>query len=180
MSQIKENYTNIVIPEFIKKNIAKNIMDVPKITKIVINTGYNYNTSTNKKQTTDIFNDLSLISGQKPIITKAKKSIAGFKIKEGFEIGCKVTLRKKNMYNFLDKLIFLVLPRVRDFRGLNIKSFDGRGNYSLSIKEHIIFPEIDYNKVDIIRGMDISIVTNARNNEKGILLLKALKFPFIK
>lgn len=180
MSQIKEHYKNTVIPEFIEKNVAKNIMDVPKIIKIVINTGYNYNTSTNKKQTSDIFNDLSLISGQKPIITKAKKSIAGFKIKEGFEIGCKVTLRKNNMYNFLDKLIFLVLPRVRDFRGLNIKSFDGKGNYSLSIKEHIIFPEIDYNKVDIIRGMDISIVTNARNNEKGILLLKALKFPFIK
>lgn len=177
MSKIKTIYKSTVIPEFINKKIAKNIMDVPKITKIVINMGFDYNNTT-KKQINDIFTDLSLISGQKPIITKAKKSIAGFKIRKGFELGCKVTLRQKKMYDFLDKLIFLILPRVRDFKGLNIKSFDGKGNYSLGIKEHIIFPEIDYNKVDIIRGMDISIITNAKNNEKGILLLKSLKFPF--
>ncbi len=177
MSKMKILYTSTVIPEFINKKISKNIMDVPKIIKIVINMGFDH-ANTTKKQINDIFTDLSLISGQKPIITKAKKSIAGFKIREGFELGCKITLRKKNMYNFLDKLIFLILPRVRDFKGLNVKSFDGKGNYSLGIKEHIVFPEIDYNKVDIIRGMDISIVTNAKNNEKGFLLLKALKFPF--
>lgn len=177
MSKIKTIYTSTVIPEFIKKNIAKNIMDVPKIIKIVVNMGFDYNNTT-KKQINDIFTDLLLISGQKPIITKAKKSIAGFKIRKGFELGCKVTLRRKKMYDFLDKLIFLILPRVRDFKGLNIKSFDGKGNYSLGIKEHIIFPEIDYNKVDVIRGMDISIITNAKNNEKGLLLLKSLKFPF--
>lgn len=177
MSKIKHYYKENVIPEFINKKLAQNIMDVPKITKVIINIGFN-NVNTTKKQINDIFTDMSLISGQKPIITKARKSIAGFKIREGFEIGCKVTLRKNKMYNFLDKLIFLILPRVRDFKGLNIKSFDGNGNYSLGIKEHIIFPEIDYNKVDIIRGMDISIVTNAKNNEKGKLLLKALKFPF--
>ncbi|HIH2763161.1 MAG TPA: 50S ribosomal protein L5 [Candidatus Azoamicus sp.] len=177
MSKIKILYASNVIPDFLKKNISKNIMDVPKITKVVINMGFDH-ANTTKKQINDIFTDLSLISGQKPIITKAKKSIAGFKIREGFELGCKVTLRKKNMYNFLDKLIFLILPRVRDFKGLSNKSFDGRGNYSLGIKEHIVFPEIDYNKVDIIRGMDISIITNAKNNEKGFLLLKALKFPF--
>ncbi|HIH2762530.1 MAG TPA: 50S ribosomal protein L5 [Candidatus Azoamicus sp. MARI] len=177
MSKLKNLYISTVIPEFINKKISKNIMDVPKITKIVINMGFDH-ASTTKKQINDIFADLSLISGQRPIITKAKKSIAGFKIREGFELGCKVTLRKKNMYNFLDKLIFLILPRVRDFKGLNIKSFDGKGNYSLGIKEHIIFPEIDYNKVDVIRGMDISIVTNAKNNERGFLLLKTLKFPF--
>lgn len=177
MSKIKKLYTSTVIPEFINNKVSKNIMDVPKIVKIVINMGFDH-ANTTKKQINDIFADLSLISGQKPIITKAKKSIAGFKIRQGFELGCKTTLRKKNMYNFLDKLIFLILPRVRDFKGLSIKSFDGKGNYSLGIKEHIVFPEIDYNKVDIIRGMDISIVTNAKNNEKGFLLLKALKFPF--
>lgn len=177
MNKLKTFYNSTVIQEFINKKLSKNIMDVPKITKIVINMGFDH-ANTTKKQINDILIDLSLISGQKPIITKAKKSIAGFKIREGFELGCKVTLRKNNMYNFLDKLLFLILPRVRDFKGLNIKSFDGKGNYSLGIKEHIVFPEIDYNKVDVIRGMDISIVTNAGNNEKGFLLLKAMKFPF--
>ncbi|HIH2763478.1 MAG TPA: 50S ribosomal protein L5 [Candidatus Azoamicus sp.] len=177
MSKIKEFYVSTVIKEFVEKKIAKNIMDVPKILKVVINMGFNPANNT-KKQINDIFTDLSLISGQKPIITKARKSIAGFKIREGFELGCKVTLRKKNMYEFLDKLIFLILPRIRDFKGLNSNSFDGHGNYSLGIKEHIIFPEIDYNKVDIIRGMDISIITNAKTNEKSFFLLKALKFPF--
>lgn len=175
MSKIKKYYKEKVISSFIEKKISKNVMDVPKIKKIVINIGFN--ATTTKKQINDIFSDLSLISGQKPIITKAKKSIAGFKIRKGFELGCKVTLRKDKMYNFIDKLIFLILPRIRDFKGLDHKSFDGNGNYSIGIKEHIIFPEIDYNKVDIIRGMDISIVTNAKTDEKGKMLFKALKFP---
>ena len=177
MSNLREFYYNVIIPDFIKKKIAVSVMDVPKIVKIVINMGFNVS-SIDKKN--DALNELSLIAGQRPIITKAKKSIAGFKLREGYDIGCKVTLRKYKMYSFLDKLLFLVLPRIRDFKGVNIKSFDGRGNFSLGIKEQIVFPEIDYDKVDVIRGMDISIVTNALTDSRGQDLLKAFKFPFNK
>jgi len=177
LSNLREFYYNVIIPDFIKKKIAVSVMDVPKIVKIVINMGFNVS-SIDKKD--DALNELSLIAGQRPIITKAKKSIAGFKLREGYDIGCKVTLRKCKMYSFLDKLLFLVLPRIRDFKGVNIKSFDGRGNFSLGIKEQIVFPEIDYDKVDVIRGMDISIVTNALTDSRGQNLLKAFKFPFNK
>ncbi len=177
MSILKEYYNNIIVPEFIKRNLAKSIMHVPKILKIVINIGLNIS-DMNKKTTNDIFRDLSLISAQKPIMIKAKKSISGFKIREGVDIGCKVTLRRHKMYNFLDKLLFVALPRVRDFKGISLKSFDGNGNYSLGIKEQIIFPEIDYDKIDVIKGLDISIITNALTDEKGKMLLKAFNFPF--
>ena len=171
-----EYYKKNIIPQFITQQISKNVMEVPKLLKIVINTGFSVADS-NKKNIEDILHDLSLIAGQKAIITKAKKSIAGFKLRKSFIIGCKVTLRKKNMYNFLHKLISLVLPRLRDFRGLPGKSFDGHGNYSFGIKEHIIFPEIDYDKITNMKGFDICIVTNAKNNEKARLLLKAFNFP---
>lgn len=177
MNNLKNYYKNVIINDFINKKIAKNIMQVPKILKVVINIGLGLSGS-NKKNLTDAIDELMLISGQKPVIIKAKKSIAGFKIRKGFDIACKVTLRGEKMYNFLDKLIFIALPRVRDFRGISLKSFDGKGNYSLGIKEHIIFPEINYDKIEFIKGMDISIVTNAKTDEKGMLLLKALKFPF--
>lgn len=177
MSNLKEFYKKIVIPEFIEKKISKNIMDVPKIIKITINMGLGLNGS-NKKNLNDAVEELKLISGQKPLIIKARKSIAGFKIRKGFNIGCKVTLRRDKMYNFLDKLLFIVLPRIRDFKGISSNSFDGNGNYSLGIKEHIVFPEINYDKIENIKGIDISIVTNALTDEKGKLLLQALKFPF--
>ena len=177
MSKLKEMYYNVIIPDFINKKLAKNTLDVPKLLKVVINMGFGTSIS-GKKSINDILDELSLITNQRPIITKAKHSIAGFKIREGYDIGCKVTLRKLNMYNFLDKILFVVLPRIRDFRGLSLKSLDGRGNYSFGIKEYIVFPEINYDKVDIIRGMDISIVTNAKTNERGKMLLKAFKFPF--
>lgn len=176
-NNLKNYYKNITTKEFIDKNIAKNIMQVPKLIKIVINIGLGLS-GTNKKNLNDALNELMLISGQKPIIIKAKRSIAGFKIRKDFDIACKVTLRGDKMYNFLDKLIFIALPRVRDFRGINIKSFDGNGNYSLGIKEHIIFPEINYDKIENIKGMDISIVTNAKTDKIGEMLLKSLKFPF--
>lgn len=177
MSSLKEYYYKVIVPDFLEKKTAANILDVPRILKIVINIGFDAS-KVSKKDIDNISNELALISGQRPIITKAKKSIAGFKIRQGFDVGCKVTLRKQKMYNFLDKLLYLVLPRIRDFKGLSLKSFDGRGNYSLGIKEQIVFPEISYDKVDIIRGMDISIITNALTDEKGKLLLKAFNFPF--
>jgi len=177
LSNLKEHYYKVIVPDFLEKNNAKNIFDVPKILKIVINIGFDAS-KVSKKDIDNALNELSLISGQRPIITKARKSIAGFKIRAGFDIGCKVTLRKKKMYSFLDKLLFLVLPRIRDFKGLTLTSFDGHGNYSLGIREQIVFPEIIYDKVDTIRGMDISIVTNALTDEKGKLLLKAFNFPF--
>lgn len=171
-------YKNNIIPYFIEKKLCKNIMEVPKFEKVIINSGFTVANS-NKKNIEEIINDLSLITSQKAVTTKAKKSIAGFKVRKDFIIGCKVTLRKQNMYNFLNKLISVVLPRIRDFKGLPEKSFDGTGNYSIGIKEYTIFPEIDYDKVTTTRGLDITIVTNAKTNEKCKLLLKAFKFPFI-
>ncbi len=177
MSILRHYYYDVIIPDFIKQKIFKNVMDVPRLIKIVINIGFKAS-NINKKNLEDIVNEMSLISGQKPILIKAKKSIAGFKIRKDYNIGCKVTLRKHKMYNFLDKLLFVVLPRVRDFKGINSKSFDGYGNFSFGVKEQIVFPEINYDKVDTIRGMDISIVTNALTDNKGKLLFKAFKFPF--
>lgn len=176
MTISKEFYNTKIIPYFIEKKIFNNIMEVPKLIKVIINTGFTVADS-NKKYIDEVLTDITLISSQRPIITKAKKSIAGFKVRKGFLIGCKVTLRKTNMYNFLNKLITVVLPRIRDFKGLSDKSFDGHGNYSIGIKEHIIFPEIDYDKVTNIKGLDITIVTNSKTNDKCKLLLKAFKFP---
>ena len=177
MSRLKKIYYDIIVPDFINRKLAKNILDVPRLLKIVVNMGLGTSLS-GKKSIDDILSELALITNQKPVITNARKSIAGFKLRKGFSIGCKVTLRKLNMYNFLDKLLCVVLPRIRDFRGLSLKSFDGKGNYSFGIKEYIVFPEINYDKIDIIRGMDISIVTNSKTNEHGKMLLQAFKFPF--
>ena len=155
----------------------KNKIAIPRINKILINMGLG-DAVKDSKRVDGAVKDLSLISGQKPIITKAKKAIATFKLREGMSIGVKVTLRRSNMYEFLDRLITIALPRVRDFRGLNPKSFDGKGNYSLGIKEQIIFPEIDYDNVDVIRGMDITVVTSAKTDEEGVELLTNFQFPF--
>lgn len=178
MTISKKYYNEQIIPYFLNKKIFKNIMAVPKIKKVVINTAFSVANS-NKKNIDEIMHDLSLITSQKPITTKAKKSIASFKLRKDYIIGCKVTLRKTNMYNFLNKLISLVLPRMRDFKGLSNKSFDGKGNYSIGIKEYTIFPEIDYDKTTTNRGLDISIVTSAKNDQECKLLLKAFKFPII-
>jgi len=177
LNKFKEHYDSYVVPTFMKDGIVKNVMGVPKFLKVVINIGFN-GSSLNKKNIDDIFNELYLVSGQLPVFTKARKSVAGFKIREGVNIGCKVTLRRENMYNFLGKLVYLVLPRVRDFRGLNSKSFDGRGNYSFGLKEQIIFPEINYDKVEIVRGMDITIVTSAKTDISCKTLLELCCFPF--
>jgi large subunit ribosomal protein L5 len=152
-------------------------MAVPRITKVTLNMGIG-EANIDKKALEKAVEDLTLISGQKPLITKTRKSVASFKIRDGVPIGCKITLRKNRMYDFIQRLLGVAIPRERDFRGLDTRSFDGQGNYSLGIKEHIIFPEIDYDKIDKIRGMDISITTSAKNDEEGIMLLKAMKFPF--
>lgn len=157
----------------------KNSMEIPKIDKIVINMGVGENVNDSKTIQSAV-NELSLISGQKPVVTRAKKAIAGFKLRENMPIGCKVTLRKQHMYEFLDRLINVALPRVRDFRGVSHKSFDGRGNYALGLKEQIVFPEINYDKIDQVRGMDIVICSTAKTNEEAKALLAALNMPFIK
>ena len=179
MEQLKETYKNEVIPAMMKKFEYKSVMQVPKLEKIVINIGLG-DTKDNPKALDNAINDLSIITGQKPVITKAKKSIAGFKLREGQNIGTKVTLRGENMYNFMEKLIRVALPRVRDFRGISAKSFDGFGNYTLGIKEQLIFPEIDYDNVLKIRGMDIVFVTTAKTNEEAFELLKGFGMPFRK
>jgi large subunit ribosomal protein L5 len=155
----------------------KNIMEVPKVTKITLNMGVGEGIG-DKKQVEAAVADLEQLSGQKVVVTKARKSVAGFKVREGWPIGCKVTLRADRMWDFMDRLVDIALPRVRDFRGLNGKSFDGRGNYSMGVKEQIIFPEIEYDKVDKVRGLDITVTTTARTNEEGRALLRALNFPF--
>ncbi len=176
-SVLKSYYIGNVIPEFIRRNKFINIMAVPKIKKVVLNVGVGKSIM-NKKLLLQAVTDLTLIAGQKAVITKARKSNASFKIREGWEIGCMVTLRRKKMYNFLDKLLFLVLPCVRDFRGLCLNSFDGFGNYTIGIKEHIVFPEINRTKIDFLFGLNITIVTTAKNNFFGLELLSLLKFPF--
>ena len=175
--RLKDQY-NKQIRMKLKEDLGKsNIMEVPQITKIVVNMGVG-EAVTRSSLLEGAISDLSVITGQKPMLTRAKKSIAGFKLREGNAIGAKVTLRGDRMYEFLDRLIGIAIPRERDFRGLETKSFDGRGNYSMGIKEHIIFPEIDYDKVDKIRGMDICISTSAIDDESGEALLRAMKFPF--
>ena len=179
MNRLKERYLNEIVPSLIKKHNYKTIMEVPKLEKIVINMGVGDATG-NSKLLDAAVHDLELISGQKPVITKARKSIAGFKVREGQSIGCKVTLRGKNMYNFMDKLVSIALPRVRDFRGVSPKAFDGRGNYTLGIKEQLIFSEIEYDSVVKVRGMDIVFVTTAKSNEEAYDLLSELGIPFRK
>ena len=176
MEILKEQYEKEVIPALMKKFNYKSIMEVPRLDKIVINIGLG-DTKDNPKMLENAINDLSIITGQKPIITKSKKAIAAFKIREGINIGCKVTLRKGKMYDFAYKLFNVALPRVRDFRGLSTNSFDGRGNYSMGIKEQLIFPEIEYDKRDKIRGMDIIFVTTAKTDEEAKELLLALGMP---
>ena len=179
MNRLKEKYLNEVVPSLMNKYKYKSVMEVPKLEKIVINIGVGDATG-NSKLIDAAVADLTQISGQKPVVTRAKKSIAGFKVRENQAIGCKVTLRGENMYNFLDKLISISLPRVRDFRGVSPKSFDGRGNYSMGIKEQLIFSEIDYDDVVKVRGMDIVFVTTAKNNEESFDLLDGLGIPFRK
>ena len=177
MPRLQEVYNEQVIPKMMEKFGYKNIMEVPKLEKIVINMGVG-KAKENAKILESAVSDLTIIAGQKPIITKAKKSVANFKLREDMPIGCKVTLRKAQMFQFADKLINIALPRVRDFRGVSDKSFDGRGNYSLGIKEQLIFPEIEYDKIDAIRGMDIVFVTTAKTDEEARDLLRFLGMPF--
>lgn len=177
MSRLKDKYEKEVVPALQKKFNYKNIMEVPKIEKVVINMGIS-DARENPKAIEAASNDLALITGQRPVITKAKKSIAAFKLRKGMPIGAKVTLRATRMYDFLDKLFNINLPRVRDFKGVSPDAFDGRGNYTLGIKEQLIFPEIDYDKIDRVRGMDITIVTTAKTDEEARELLKNLGMPF--
>lgn len=179
MSRLKEKYTKEITPSLMEKFEYTSVMQVPKVEKIVINMGVG-DAVANAKNLEKAVEELTLISGQKPIITHAKKSIAAFRLREGMAIGAKVTLRGERMYEFLDKLVSVSLPRVRDFRGINKRSFDGRGNYTLGVKEQLIFPEIDYDRVDKVRGMDIVIVTTANTDEESKELLTQLGMPFQK
>nr|YP_009396456.1 ribosomal protein L5 [Polysiphonia scopulorum]ARW65642.1 ribosomal protein L5 [Polysiphonia scopulorum] len=174
---LKKDYEDRIFPELIKEHNYKNIHEVPKLVKIIINRGVGEAAQNNKAIDRSI-EEFAYITGQKPIITKTKKSIAGFKIRENIPIGLKVTLRREKMYNFLNKLINLSLPRIRDFRGISNKQFDGRGNYNIGLKEQIIFPEINYEQIDKIRGMNITIVTTAKNDQEGLALLKKFGMPF--
>ena len=177
MARLETEYKEKVLPALMKQFNYKSVMQVPKITKITINMGLGEAVA-DKKVLQSAVSDMEKISGQKPVITKARKSIAGFKIRDGMPIGCKVTLRRDKMYEFLDRLINISIPRIRDFRGMSAKSFDGRGNYTMGIKEQIIFPEIDYDKIDALRGMDITITTTAANDQEALALLKMFNFPF--
>ena len=177
MAQLKEYYKEKVVPELAQRLGLSNTMRVPKVTKVVLNMGLGEAVA-DKKILENATSDLSSISGQKVVVTKARKSIAGFKIRDGWPIGCKVTLRGDRMYEFLERLVNIAIPRIRDFRGLNPKSFDGRGNFAMGVSEQIIFPEIEYDKVDKLRGLDIIITTTASNDEEGRALLNALRFPF--
>jgi len=175
--RLKEKYENEVVKSLMEKFGYKNVMEIPKLEKIVINMGVG-EAKDNQKTLESAVSDMTLISGQKPILTRAKKSIANFKLRENMPIGCKVTLRKEKMFEFADKLMNIALPRVRDFRGISSKSFDGRGNYALGIKEQLIFPEIEYDKIDKVRGMDIIFVTSAKTDEEARELLRLLGMPF--
>lgn len=179
MARLKKLYQDEVAAKLKDELGLKNVMEVPRITKITLNMGVGEALS-DKKLMENAVADLERLSGQKALVTKARKSIAGFKVREGWPIGCKVTLRQERMWDFLDRLVDVAIPRIRDFRGLNPKSFDGRGNYSMGVREQIIFPEIDYDKVDRVRGLDVTITTTARNNDEGRALLAALGFPFKK
>ncbi|HHW69307.1 MAG TPA: 50S ribosomal protein L5 [Tenericutes bacterium] len=179
MNRLKEKYNTEIVPSLREKFNYKSVMSVPKLDKIVINVGAG-DATTNTKLIDAAMNELALITGQRPVATKAKKAIAGFKLREGQAIGCKVTLRGERMYNFLDKLISIALPRVRDFRGVSPKSFDGRGNYTIGLTEQLIFSEIEYDNIVKIRGMDIVLVTTAKTNEEAFELLKGFGMPFKK
>lgn len=177
MARLREYYRDTVVKQLQEQFDFKNVMEVPKITKITINMGLGEAVS-DKKIMEHALDDMAKIAGQKPIATMARKSVAGFKIREGWPIGCKVTLRRERMYEFLDRLVSVAIPRIRDFRGLNPKAFDGRGNYTMGVREQIIFPEIEYDQIDAIRGMDITINTTARNDDEARALLAAFSFPF--
>lgn len=177
MARLKEFYNETVRKQLQEELKLENPMEVPRIEKITVNMGVG-EAASDKKVLEHAMKDLAQVVGQKPIITRARKSVAGFKIREGWPIGCKVTLRRERMYEFLDRLVNIAIPRIRDFRGLNAKSFDGRGNYSMGVREQIIFPEIDYDKIDTLRGMDITITTTARTDDEGRALLRAFNFPF--
>jgi len=177
MARLKEKYLNDVVPALQQKFNYKNVMEIPKLEKVVINIGLGEAVQ-NPKALDAAVQDLTMISGQKPVVTKAKKSIAAFKLRAGMPVGVKVTLRGERMYEFVDKLINVALPRVRDFRGVSPKSFDGRGNYSLGLKEQLLFPEIEYDKIDKIRGMEVVFTTTAKTDEEGRELLKLLGMPF--
>jgi len=179
MARLQDIYNETLVDELRSKLGYANVMQIPKITKITLNMGLGEAVG-DKKIVQHAVSDLTKIAGQKPVVTMSRKSIAGFKIRDGWPIGCMVTLRRERMYEFLDKLVNISLPRVRDFRGLNPRAFDGRGNYNLGFNEQIIFPEIDYDKIDKLRGLNISITTTAKNDEEGKALLKAFKFPFKK
>ena len=177
MNRLKEKYNNEIVPSLREKYNYASVMEVPKLEKIVVNMGVG-DATTNSKLLDAAMKDLEIITGQKPVATKAKKAIAGFKVREGQAIGCKVTLRGENMYNFLDKLISITLPRVRDFRGISNKAFDGRGNYTLGLKEQALFPEITYEEVDLVKGMNVSVITTANTDDEARELLRLLGMPF--
>lgn len=179
MARLQEQYKKDIMPAMTKKFAYKNVMQVPKLDKIIVSVAAG-EAKDNSKIIDSIMNDLSLITGQKPIVCKAKKSVANFKLRQGMKIGAKVTLRGQKMYEFLDRFFNVALPRVRDFRGINPNSFDGRGNYSVGVKEQLIFPEIDYDKIDQIRGMDVNIITTAKTDEEARELLSLLGAPFKK
>ena len=177
MARLQEIYRGNIVNQLKEQFSYQSVMEVPKIEKITLNMGVG-EALADKKVMEKAVSDMTAIAGQKPVVTVARKSVAGFKVREGYPIGCKVTLRADRMYEFLDRLISIAIPRIRDFRGLNAKSFDGRGNYSMGIKEQIMFPEIDFDKIDAIRGMDITITTSAKTDAEGLALLKAFNFPF--
>lgn len=177
MTRLHKEYQDRIVPQLRERFAFKSVMQVPRIEKITLNMGVG-EAIADKKVMDNAVADLRLIAGQQPIVTHARKSVAGFKIREGWPIGCKVTLRRERMYEFLDRLISVAIPRIRDFRGLSPKAFDGHGNYSMGVREQIIFPEIDYDKIDALRGLDITITTTARTDEEGRALLEAFNFPF--
>jgi large subunit ribosomal protein L5 len=177
MSRLQTEYREQIVGQLKERFSYHSVMQVPRIEKVTLNMGVG-EAIADKKVMDNAVSDLRLIAGQQPIVTKARKSVAAFKIREGWPIGCKVTLRRERMYEFLDRLINIAIPRIRDFRGLNPKAFDGRGNYSIGVREQIIFPEIDYDKIDALRGLDITITTTARTDDEGRALLEAFKFPF--
>ena len=179
MSRLQEYYKETVVPQLMEKLSLSNPMEVPRIQKITLNMGVG-ETTRDRKILDHAMNDMAKIAGQKPLMTKARKSVASFKIRDGWPVGCKVTLRRERMYEFLDRLINVAIPRVRDFRGLSVKAFDGRGNYNVGVREQIIFPEVDYDQIDELRGLNITITTSARNDTEGHALLEAFNFPFRK
>lgn len=177
MTRLNDYYRETIVPQLMEELGFSNVMEVPRVKKITLNMGVG-EAALNKKVMDHAVKDMTAIAGQKPIVRLSRKSVASFKIRDGWPVGCKVTLRREKMYEFLDRLVNIAIPRVRDFRGLNRKSFDGRGNYSLGVQEQIMFPEIDFDQIDAIRGMDITITTTAKNDEEGMALLKAFNFPF--